>query len=1030
MGNDGGSVGSYDYDQLLRQILSHPNYSSWVSRGENDYRPSGKNPSLKLSTYGLYDHKTQSIIKTLPALARELGLIRDNQPPTQTAVTTAANNALRVAQSKAGEEEPPSPPNPTSQPSVVGSVTGSGERNGSDPTPELPTTELSELPELPAPQEPEDLKDLDFGAANAALLNLPEDQQVSRTELVAKQKALTRPTETKGGSKKLPAQSMYNGCVEVEPDSYEYKYCERYFNNRGLKLTPGIVRALKIRFYNFKKPKKNEKGEDCAGEIIIPSITPAGVVAHLSRIAITKTGEKFETENSAAKKTLGQTKDAVVAGIGGSFVTVISKYGLRNERAGNFAGGLTDEIKSIYVFEGIEDALTYRQIAGPARNASEVLLVTHAVAGFNRLDWWIDAARKKYLQVFFVVDPDSYAGELGEANKGFLAGLQGGLKLQSAKKLKADKLFFIVPQEKDWLDRRDINRACVEGGGLVSGGANGRTSAEQWFSNCSVLDRRQATAFVSSELIRQRSIVQGIEIDGRDTKDGSGKEKDIAVAKVEGVEETPLSPGAKDINFTLYEDHRNLMKDIFYDMRRHLFDDELYVRVSPEDSFTQIKNREDYIRGKARIRMPELSGEEAYGATHFKEYWEVYRQDELKPQLLIDIPEWDGRDRIREITDFIVEEDFTSDEVHELFRSWLVCCWLRVHDSEVENHFLILTGKQGDGKDVLIEALIGGFEDYSGFLNLDGDVNQMQRDCSRLIVANIAEVDQFHKSNPAALKQLISTYKLAFDEKYAVGTQKPMSRVNFIGSSNKPEAVLRDFTGNRRYWILKLDTIKLERRPGTNVVVSKSHYPGDSRDPERKESRRQILAQIVWLAENHPEYQHISNELLIKMQDRVIDMTPDDPALGLLDTWEVGFEPYIKDRWIAADQRRKRLEDIRENKLNNLDAFSGFADVNEGHLDDIAGIDVADDDQIYEGISEAKSEVDRWRGYFEGRFLPTGDAQGLLKKVAQEHSMGVRSLTNALGGGGYKKQNFTSPDGKSYRTVYFAKPQRGDRRKV
>lgn len=110
--------------------------------------------------------------------------------------------------------------------------------------------------------------------------------------------------------------------------------------------------------------------------------------------------------------------------------------------------------------------------------------------------------------------------------------------------------------------------------------------------------------------------------------------------------------------------------------------------------------------------------EEGYSRNAMRFSLARHLRDEQKPQLTLDVPQWDGIDRLREICKVVVVEGFNSKQVHELLCHWAARIFQRLEDPTIQPITLVLKGKQGVGKDTLADTLTGGLGHYVKELNV------------------------------------------------------------------------------------------------------------------------------------------------------------------------------------------------------------------------------------------------------------------------------------------------------------------------
>lgn len=167
------------------------------------------------------------------------------------------------------------------------------------------------------------------------------------------------------------------------------------------------------------------------------------------------------------------------------------------------------------------------------------------------------------------------------------------------------------------------------------------------------------------------------------------------------------------------------------------------------------------------------------------------------------LPEWDGVKRVDTLlVDYLGAED--SPYVRAITRKELCAAYVRVHNPGIKfDTMIVLNGDQGIGKSTLI-ARLGG-EWYSDSLNLS-DMNDKTaaEKLQGYWIMEIGELAGMKKADLDKVKAFISRQ----DDKYRASfgrrvTPHPRQCV-FFGTTNSQNGYLRDITGNRRYWNVKV----------------------------------------------------------------------------------------------------------------------------------------------------------------------------------------------------------------------------------
>lgn len=167
------------------------------------------------------------------------------------------------------------------------------------------------------------------------------------------------------------------------------------------------------------------------------------------------------------------------------------------------------------------------------------------------------------------------------------------------------------------------------------------------------------------------------------------------------------------------------------------------------------------------------------------------------------LPEWDGVKRVETaLVDYLGAED--TPYVRAVTRKLLCAAYVRVHNPGIKfDNMIVLNGDQGIGKSTFI-AKLGG-EWYSDSLNLS-DMNDKTaaEKLQGYWILEIGELAGMKKADLDKVKAFISRQ----DDKYRASfgrrvTPHPRQCV-FFDTTNNENGYLRDITGNRRYWNVKV----------------------------------------------------------------------------------------------------------------------------------------------------------------------------------------------------------------------------------
>ena len=167
------------------------------------------------------------------------------------------------------------------------------------------------------------------------------------------------------------------------------------------------------------------------------------------------------------------------------------------------------------------------------------------------------------------------------------------------------------------------------------------------------------------------------------------------------------------------------------------------------------------------------------------------------------LPPWDGISRVETLLiDYLDAED--NEYVRAITRKILVAAYLRVYQPGLKfDYILVLNGPQGIGKSTLIQKL--GMDWFCDSLAIS-DMNDKTaaEKLQGFWIHEIGEMAGMKKADIEKVKAFISRsddkYRASFGRRV---TPHPRQCV-FFGTTNTENGYLRDITGNRRFWNVKV----------------------------------------------------------------------------------------------------------------------------------------------------------------------------------------------------------------------------------
>lgn len=167
---------------------------------------------------------------------------------------------------------------------------------------------------------------------------------------------------------------------------------------------------------------------------------------------------------------------------------------------------------------------------------------------------------------------------------------------------------------------------------------------------------------------------------------------------------------------------------------------------------------------------------------------------------------WDGAPRLdRWLIDRLGAQDIPYNEV--VARKWLVAAVARIYQPGCKaDNVLILEGDQGIYKSTALKVLGGEWFTDAPFRLGDKDAYIVIR--GKWLV-ELAELDSFNKAESTGAKLFFGQYVDRYRSPYGKRAIDVPRQQLFAGTTNS-DAYLKDDTGNRRYWPVKVTLIDLE----------------------------------------------------------------------------------------------------------------------------------------------------------------------------------------------------------------------------
>jgi predicted P-loop ATPase len=126
------------------------------------------------------------------------------------------------------------------------------------------------------------------------------------------------------------------------------------------------------------------------------------------------------------------------------------------------------------------------------------------------------------------------------------------------------------------------------------------------------------------------------------------------------------------------------------------------------------------------------------------------------------------------------------------------------------DYMIVLEGPQGEEKSKFCRALAGG-EYFSEHLpRIDTDPIRLSMHLRGKWLIEVSELSAFLKADPEAMKHFVSQQNEQYTPKYGRSEVTEPRQCVFIGTTNEDEYI-RDVTGGRRYWPIKVRFVNVDR---------------------------------------------------------------------------------------------------------------------------------------------------------------------------------------------------------------------------
>lgn len=173
-------------------------------------------------------------------------------------------------------------------------------------------------------------------------------------------------------------------------------------------------------------------------------------------------------------------------------------------------------------------------------------------------------------------------------------------------------------------------------------------------------------------------------------------------------------------------------------------------------------------------------------------------------EYLVRLPEWDGVKRIDTLlADYLGAED--SDYTRAVIRKTLTAAVARIYQPGVKfDSVLILNGPQGIGKSTLFAKLAGAWFSDSLTLTDMRDKSGPEK-LQGYWILELGELAGMKKTDVETVKSFLSRVDDKYRASYGLNVESHPRQCVIVGSTNTESGFLRDITGNRRFWPVRVN---------------------------------------------------------------------------------------------------------------------------------------------------------------------------------------------------------------------------------
>lgn len=252
---------------------------------------------------------------------------------------------------------------------------------------------------------------------------------------------------------------------------------------------------------------------------------------------------------------------------------------------------------------------------------------------------------------------------------------------------------------------------------------------------------------------------------------------------------------------------------------------------------------------------------------------------------------WDHKDYLSEVYNILgVTDPFDK----TLVRKWFIQCVALAYNDETHpvgaDGVLVLQGLQGSGKTSFFRELVPKREWFREGIDLDMKDKDSVIRAVGVWIAELGELDSTLKREQASLKAFVTNYEDNIRFPYAQQATKKVRITSFCATVNE-ESFLRDKTGARRWWVIKIKDADIMSR-----VVEFS---------KKKSNITGLWSQLVALYRQNPNGFRLTVSERQQLNDRNFESVVETPTETLfLDYLNFDAPDDQWDWWTASELKQ------------------------------------------------------------------------------------------------------------------------------